>query len=378
LPYVTANAGYQRERINIAALGFPNFPSPTIGLYSIGPQVSYDLDLAGGGRRRVEAARARVGAQAARADAAWLALTGNVALQAVTIAALRAQIDAVQAVADDDRAVIGIERAAVAAGGDSRAATLGGDLRLSQDLARLPPLNEALARARHALALLSGEAPGEGPEADFTVASFTPPARIPVSLPSALARRRPDILAAEADLHADTALVGVATAALYPDVRLVAGLTQEASSPASMVSFASTGYNFGPTLNAPLFDGGAIRAQRRAALAQAREDLARYHQTVIAAFVQVSDVLSALARDEDRLATLGRAEATARAALEDARTAYRLGGGPLVGVVVADRQWREASLAHTEAVGQRLADIVALYGATAARWRPIPDPGAAQ
>jgi NodT family efflux transporter outer membrane factor (OMF) lipoprotein len=368
LPIISANAAYQRERINTTTFGFTGFPSPTIGLYTIGPSVSYDLDLAGGQRRRLEAARAQAQGQAFRADAAYLTLTGNVALQAVRIAGLRAQIDAVQSVVADDRHSIEIVLKAEEAGGEPASAGLGGRLQLEEDLALLPPLEQQLAEARHALAMLVGEAPSEWSPPDFAVSDFAADPVIPVAIPSALVRQRPDIEAAEADLHADTAQIGVESSRLYPDVRLVAGLTQEALSPDKMFSFASTAYNFGPTVTAPIFDGGAIRADRRAAQAQARADLARYRQTVIAAFVQVSDVLSALAKDEDHLAALIRAEATARASLEEAREGFRIGGSPLANVVIADRRWREATVARAQAIGQRLADIVALYGATAANW----------
>jgi len=367
-PTLSVDAAYQRERINITSLGFSGFPSPTIGLYSIGPGVSYDLDLFGGQRRRLEAARAQAQGEGFRADAAYLTLTGNVALQAVRIAGLRAQVDTVQAVVADDRRSIEIVTKAEEAGGEPASAGLGGRLQLEEDLALLPPLEQQLAQARHALALLVGEAPSEWTAPDFSVDEFTVTS-IPVAIPSALVRRRPDIAAAEADLHADTALIGVESSRLYPDIKLIAGLTQEALTPSPLFNTASTAYYIGPTLTAPIFDGGAIRADRRAAQAQARADLARYRQTVITAFVQVSDVLSALAQDEDHLAALARAEATARASLEEAREGYRLGGTPLANVVIAERRWREASLAKVQAIGQRLADIVALYGATAANWR---------
>ena len=238
----------------------------------------------------------------------------------------------------------------------------------------LPPLLQSLAEQRHALALLVGEAPSEWSPPDFTVEDFKPPASIPVAIPSVLVESRPDIQAAEADLHADTAMVGVETARLYPDVQLVAGTSQEGVAPGSLFGLGASAYNFGPEASVPIFDGGAIRADRRAAQAQVRASLAQYRQTVIKAFTQVSDVLSALAQDDDRLATLGRAEGTAGASLEDARAAYRLGGAPLATVVGDDRTWRRASLARVDAVGQRLEDIVALYGATATDWRAPPKP----
>ena len=366
---MTAGASFQRERINTAAFGFAGFPSPTLSLLNIGPSVSYDLDLAGGGRRRVEAAVAAVDVQSRRADAAYLALTGNVALQAVKIAAVRAQSEIVQAVVADDEKTLDVIRRAEAAGGAAPSVGLGGSRQLAEDQALLPPLAQQDAVARHALAILVGDAPSEWTAPVFRVADFTVPTAIPVTLPSALVHRRPDILAAEAQLHVDTALVGAATARLYPDVRLTGSFNQEGVTPGSLFDYAASAYSFGPSLTLPLFDGGASRADRRAAQAQARADLAQYRQTVITAFAQVSDVLSALAEDEARLATLARAEAAAKASLDSARRGYDLGGVPLSEVIVADRQWRRASLETVQTLGQKLSDIVSLYAATAADWR---------
>ncbi|MGI8841368.1 MAG: efflux transporter outer membrane subunit [Caulobacteraceae bacterium] len=371
-PQVDATASAERERINTQVFGIPGFPSPTINLFSVGATVSYDLDVFGGQRRRVETAQAAAEAEARRADAAYLTLTGDVALQAVQIAGLRAQIAAVGDILADDRRNNAIVRAAEVAGGEAPSANTSGQAQLAEDQALLPPLQQRLATARHALALLVGQPPAAWRAPDFTVADFKPPAHIPVAVPSQLVRGRPDIRAAEADLHADTARVGVAQADLYPDIRLVAGAAQSALTPESIFSFGSTGYNFGAALTAPIFNGGALRAEKRAAQAQARASLAQYRQTVLAAFTQVADVLTALAHDDEEGAALAKAQATAQAALDDQRAAYRLGGGAFLPVVQAQRQLDRARLALVEAQGQRLADIVTLYAATAADWREAP------
>lgn len=377
-PKIDADAGAVRERINIQAFGFSGFPgqppipNPTISLFSVGATVNYGLDLFGLTRRRIEAAGAAVDADARRADAAYLTLTGNVALQAVKIAGLREEIAVLNDVIADDRASIEIVRAAQAAGGESRTAGLGGLAQLEADQALAPPVQKELARARHDLAGLVGQAPSNWTAPDFAFSGFTPPATIPVALPSAMVRNRPDILAAEADLHADTARVGVATANLYPNINLVAGLTQEALTPGSIFSFNSTAYNFGAQATAPIFHGGALRAARRAAEAQARASSARYRQVVSNAFVQVADLLTALAEDDARLATAQAREATARTGVADAETAYRLGGVPRADIVVARRRLDQARLARVEAAGLRLEDIVALYAATATDWGRRP------
>jgi len=368
-PQADANAGFRRERVNIQALGFSGFSNPTVNLYSIGASVSYDLDLFGGRRRAAEKSQAAAEAQARRADAAYLTLSGNVAMLAIRIAALRAQIATVEQVVGEDQQLLDLVRRATRAGSEATASTANPETQLAEDQALLPPLRRELDAARHQLALLVGKSPAEWSAPDFDLDSFTAPAAVPVSLPSELVRRRPDILAAEADLHEATAAVGVATAKLYPDLRLTAALTQEAIHPQDLFQYAASGWNFGPGLTAPIFNGGALKAERRAAEADARASLARYQRTVLTAFVQVSDVMAALARDEESIAALSRAANAADRSARSAQTAYRLGGGTLVDVTHAQRTLTRARRALVQARGQRLADMAQLFTATAADWR---------
>jgi NodT family efflux transporter outer membrane factor (OMF) lipoprotein len=226
-----------------------------------------------------------------------------------------------------------------------------------------------MSQARHNLALLVGKAPAAWEAPDFTVADFVTPAEIPVTVPSVLVRNRPDILAAEADLHADTARIGVATAALYPDLKLSAGWAQSSISPDKLFNYATSGWNIGPTLTLPIFNGGQLRADKREAEAQARASLAQYQETVLTAFTQVADVLSALAHDDDRLKATAAAQTAAEDALRDARLAYSLGGGPLAAVIDAQRQLDRARLDTAQAQSQKLMDVISLYAATATDWR---------
>jgi len=366
---VDANAGLQRERINTQAFGFTGFPSPTINLYSIGGAVSYDLDLFGGRKRATEQAQAALEAQARRADAAYLTLSGNVALQAMTIASLQSQIATVQTAIADDQRVVDLVRRAQQLGGEAPSAITSGNAQLAQDQALLPPLTRQLDAARHQLALLTGKSPAEFTAPDFQLASLTAPAEVPLSLPSTLIRQRPDILAAEADLHAATAAVGVAVANQYPDIRLTAALTQSAIKPEDIFNYSSAGWNLMGGVTAPIFHGGTLKAERRAAEAEARASMARYQQTVLRAFVQVSDVLAALGADQQSIAALSRAQTFAETAARDAQTAYRLGGGTLLQVIDAQRQLSRARRDLATAQGQRYTDLVQLYTATAADWR---------
>jgi NodT family efflux transporter outer membrane factor (OMF) lipoprotein len=371
---VDANAAAERERINLAAFGFSGFPglppiqSPTINLYQVGGSVSYDLDIFGGRKRATEQANAKADAAARQADAAFLSLSGNVAMQAMKIASLRAEIDEIKAIVDDDRRVIDIVRKAEAAGGEAHAALSGGIAQLAEDEALLPPVVRDLDIARHQMALLVGKSPAEWTAPDFDLAKLQGPAEVPVSLPSQLVHNRPDILMAEANLHAATAAVGVAVAAQYPDVRLSAALTQEAIKPGDIFNADAAAWDVLGGLTAPIFHGGTLKAQRAAAEADARLSLARYEQTVLKAFVEVSDVLSDLGSDQQSLTSLELVNQAAVQGAQDAQNALRLGGGPMVDVVQAQRTLSRARRALVEAQGRRMSDLVSLYAATASDW----------
>lgn len=373
-PQATGNAGIARQRANLQAFGFTGFgdiqlSNPTFSLYSVGGAVSYDLDVWGGNRRRVESAAARAEAEGRRAEAAYLSLTANVALQAATIATLRAQIALVERMTADDEANIELIRKANALGGSTSLAKVSAASQLEADRAELPALQGELAAARHALAGLVGKAPADWRAPDFDLTAMTLTAPVPVALPSQLVRKRPDILAAEAELHAATAEIGVATADLYPNLKLSASLTQGALKPRDVFSYDASGWDLAAGLTAPIFDGGALRARRQQAREAARAASARYQRTVLTAFGQVADALSALAADEAALAAQGRAEQQAAERLRLARLAFDKGGGTLLEVVDAQRTLNAARSAAARARGQRLVDAIRLFAATGADWR---------
>lgn len=361
-------AGINRQRINLAAFGFTEFPNPTVSLYSVGGTVSYDLDLFGGRRRAVESARAKAEADGYRAGAAYLTLTGQVAMQAVQIASLRAQIAAANAVIADDRANLDLARKALEAGAAAPSAQVNVQAQLAEDQAALPALTNALAQARHGLAVLVGQAPSNWTAPDFDLADLKAPSTIPIALPSRLARGRPDILAAEADLHAATADIGVQTAKLYPDISLNAGLTQTALTPEKILDYGFSGWNVGPSLNLPILGRGALTARQKAAEAQAKGALARYQQTVLAAFGQVADALQGLASDDEALKAQADAQALAQKNLDNTHFAYTHGGTTLLDVTDAQRSLNRARMAYAQTQGRRLADVVRLYMATGADW----------
>ncbi|HVN00065.1 MAG TPA: efflux transporter outer membrane subunit [Caulobacteraceae bacterium] len=370
-PQVDVQAGLAGERINIAALGFAGFPNPTLGLWSLGGTVSYDPDIFGGLRRRTEAAAARAESQGWQADAAYLTLTGQTAMAALQIATTRAQIvTAQEAIAEDERVVDMVHKAELA-GGQAPSATVSARAQLAQDEATLPPLLEQLAQSRHALAQLVGQAPADWTAPDFDLAGFRAPAAVPVSLPSSLVHRRPDILAAEANLHVATADLGVATAALYPDLRLSGNFIQTAIPPTSLLGYGVSGWQVASGLSQPLFHGGTLKAQKRAAQAEVDIAFAQYRGTVLSAFTQVADVMESITQDDAELAALANAEAATADTVRDDENAFRLGGGALLPLLVDERRLQVARRARVLAQGKRLADIAELYVATAADWREV-------
>lgn len=375
----------QRQKFNPAAFGFgggSSVPSTspfasfgtarTFSVFSLGGRVSYDLDLFGGGRRRVEAARVRVEQAGHEADAAYLSLSSAVAMQAIRIAGLRGELSALEEIVTDDRTLLDLAYKSLSIGGIPKITVVQIEAQLAEDEALLPPLRRQLDTARHQLALLVGKAPADWSPPDFQLSDFKPPAQTPVSLPSALAARRPDILAAQAELHAATAAIGVAKADQYPDIRLSANGAFQALTPQDVISSNSTGWTLLTGLTAPVFDGGARKAHTRAAEADARRALARYRLTVLRAFTEVSDALAALQSDSRRVETLGRGVKFSGEAADITLDAARLGARTAGDVVSSRRQLDRDRRELAQAQAQRLSDYVTLFAATAADWRVEP------
>lgn len=366
---VDTNGAAERERINAAAFGFEGFPSPTISVFSVGTTLKYDLDLFGGERRKNEAAAARTEAQRQRTDAAYLNLTGAVVSRAIELAALRAQLDTLDQIIKVDSETIAMIQRGVQAGGSPSAAVNPAEAQLAEDQGRRPAILRRIYTTRHALSQLVGQAPSTWTAPEIDLLDIALPASIPVSLPSDLVRRRPDILAAEADLHAATAAIGVAEAAKYPSLSLDASFVLTSLDPGDVFKYDSSGWTVGPSFAAPLFNGGALEARKQAALASAREADANYRQTVLSAFVQVSDLLAGISTDQDLLAAQTRSREVAAENARLAALGYQNGAGSLLQVIDAQRQLQRAQLASIEAQALMRADMAALFVATAAGWR---------
>jgi NodT family efflux transporter outer membrane factor (OMF) lipoprotein len=371
-----ATGGVKREQVNLGSFagsaftggggGFPGFPTnPEFNLYSIGGTVSYNLDIFGGVRRRRESLAATAEAQAHELDAAYRTLTGQVVEQALTIGDANVQLRALRDIVASDQDDLKMIRAARAAGGATAVQVAQAEGQLSQDQAAIPQQQQRQSAARHRMAALLGKTPAEMSLPEFDERSGMLPLDLPVAVPSQLVHNRPDILEAEARLHAATADIGVATADLYPNITLAAGLAQDALSPQTIFNPTATSWNFGAGLTAPIFHGGELHARKRVAEDARRVAAANYQQTVLAAFNQVADALTAIAHDNAAYAEQTRALDAAAARLEMMRRARKLGGVSDLQLAEAERDLRHIRLLLQQQGSGRYGDAATLLLATA-------------
>jgi NodT family efflux transporter outer membrane factor (OMF) lipoprotein len=218
---------------------------------------------------------------------------------------------------------------------------------------------------------LVGKTPAQWQPPRFDFAMLTLPTDVPATLPSTWLLARPDVGAAQAQLHAASAQIGVATAALYPNVTLSASWTQAAASMGPLFDATNGLWTVAAALTAPLFHGGALTAQKRAAVDAFEAQLGIYRQTVLQAFGQTADTLRALQHDADALAAQRTALDTAQASLQLLQESYRVGTASLMDVLQAQRLFAQARLGYAKAKGQRYVDTAqwfAAMGGGAPQW----------
>ncbi len=366
-PQADLAAGAQRTRFGATVLGPLAKDFPPFSAYAAGAEVSYDFDVFGGIRSGVDEAAAAAQYQSAQVTAIALTVSGNVAIEALQIATVRAQIRVAEQIVSDDEHLLSLVRAAFGAGAVSQMDVLSAQSQLDHDRTLLPPLHQQLSEAQDALADLIGVTPADGPPSEIDLEALRPPDDLPVALPAELVRRRPDIGAAEAQLHAAGAAVGVATAAMYPHLTLSARLAGEGLLDGGP---SETAWNLLGGVTAPIFHGGSLSAERRAAQADYQAAFAAYQQTVLDAFSQVAASLQALGNDADSLTTQQRALESASASLALTQQAYAAGNAGYVQVLDAERLHSQAQLGRAQADGQRYVDIVKLLLAAGGRVDP--------
>jgi len=292
---------------------------------------------------------------------------------AVREASLRAQIRATQEILSIQEKQLKLVERQFEIGSASRSDVLPLVTQLAQSRAALPLLEKELAWTRHQLAVLSGAAPGEAVLPEFEIEGFALPEDLPVSLPSSLVRRRPDIMASEALLHASSALVGAATADLYPRVTLTGSYGYESTRLGGLFESGANIWSLAAGLTQPVFHGGELSARRRAAMAAYDQAAALYRETVLLAFQDVADVLRALDRDAAALKAQGEAAEAARRSLELIQRQFELGAAGYLPLLDADRQYLQTRISLTQVQAARFSDTAALFQALGGAWHEGAD-----
>src|SRR6202795_1709531 len=359
-PQVGLTAGVGRQQYGYEFLGgLGKIPSFTY--FAVGPTVSYALDYTGGVARGVEQQYALAEVERHRLDAAYLAVTGQAVMQTLAIASAHSQIATIESILAQDHDNLNLVQTAYENGAVAREEGGSAQSKIANAMPLMPPLRQDLAKARHALSVVLGRAPASELPDDVDLAQITLPLQVPVSLPSELAHRRPDILAAEARLHAATSAVGVAQSNLYPKIQLSATVGQQSLKTDQLFDGTSTAWSLISGITAPLFDGGTLRAEKRAAIDAMHASAAAYEQTVLEAFAQVADLLEGLDHDAEQLEAQDQAQQAAQSSLDLARTSYKEGNVGVLQVLDAERSYQQARLGYVRAVAQRYLDTVQLF-----------------
>ncbi|WP_233830425.1 efflux transporter outer membrane subunit [Paraburkholderia sp. ZP32-5] len=360
LPTIDAGGQATRNR----ALAIPEI-GPNTFLYDVFVgqlQAHYTFDLFGAERLANAGLAAHVNVQVYQFDAARRALAANIVTATITSAALHAQIDTTERLVTlaNDQARDTARRYEL--GAVSHADLLSAQQSAASVSASLPALKQQWLTTRHALAVLLGRTPDAAPD-DIDLALLHLPEQVPVAVPSELLRSRPDIQAADAALKAAAANVGYATAQMFPSLSLSASMGQGGFSWPVALSGAGAIWSIGASLSQPLFHGGALVAQRRAAQDSYEATVSQYKQTVLAAFQNVADTLASLEHDAQSLDAANVAARAAQGVFDDTSARYRLGAVPIASTRSSEQQWRNAQLDEIRYTSARLTDTAALFQA---------------
>jgi NodT family efflux transporter outer membrane factor (OMF) lipoprotein len=366
VPGVTGQVGATRERLPPAEGGIPGANVFTV--YGASVNVSYTIDAFGATRRELEGLQATVDYQRYQVEAAYLSLTTNLVTTAIQEASLRAQLQATRDVVEAEAQSLALVQKQAQLGAVARSTVLAQQALLAQSRATLPGLEKSLAQTRHQLAVYAGRLPGDAGLPEFGLESLQLPQDLPVTLPSALVRQRPDIRASEALLHEASAQVGVATANLYPQITLSGSAGSDALRIDKLFTGSSAAWSAGAGLLQPIFNGGALQANKRAAVAAFDTANAQYRQTVLNAFLNVANTLRALDRDAEALRAQAEAEALAGESLDLVTRQYRLGAVSYLSLLDAQRTYQQTRVALVQAQAARYADSAALFQALGGGW----------
>ena len=367
-PALQASLNPTRQKIANDVSSPLNSGASLFSLHTAQLSVAYAPDVFGGTRRTVENAQALAEAQRFELEATYLTLTSNVVAAALQEAALRAQASATEEIVKLLSEQVALMQKQLELGAIAEATVIQQRVVLAQAQASLAPLSKQLAQQRNLLAALAGAYPSNEVAQKFELASLALPVELPVSLPSRLVEQRPDVRAAEAELHAASAGIGVATANMLPQFTLSADAGSVATTMASLFTSGTGFWTVSANVAQPIFQGGTLLHRRRAAEAAYDQAAAQYRSTVISALQNVADSLRALQHDAVALKAALDAKVLAEESLSIARRQLQLGDISYFALLTAEQAYFQTTLVLVQAQSNRYADTAALFQALGGGW----------
>jgi NodT family efflux transporter outer membrane factor (OMF) lipoprotein len=377
-PAVDGNFSAVRQKPSLSGPAVPDengnlvLPgSPTFNLFTGQVLVSYMPDVFGGTRRNVESLQAQSDIQRFQLEATYLTLTSNLVLAAVQEASPRDQIDATKT--EIRRAKNVVAETEKLPGTKDTAHIRGAPLWnlravLTQIELTLPTLERQLSQQRHLLSALTGELPNREPAKKFKLADLHLPRDLPVSVPSQLVQQRPDLRAAEENLHSASAQIGVAIANRLPNLTLTANVGSNAPAVEQMFSPGTGVWAISGAVLQPIFRGGTLFEREVATRAAFEQASSQYRSAVVTAFENVADVLTALQYDAVALHKARVNESVAKNSLDDARNELPTSIDDQLSFINAEQTYLQARLSRIQAQANGLADTVALFQALGGGW----------
>jgi NodT family efflux transporter outer membrane factor (OMF) lipoprotein len=337
-------------------------------LYTPQVSVSYAPDVFGGTRRTVESLQAQEDMQRFETEAAYITLASNVVAAAMLEASTRAQIVATDDIIDVERKSLDILRSQQKFGYAMAIDAAAQEAALAAVEQTLPPLQKQLEQTRDLIRALAGNLPSEDAKETFTLACLHLPEDLPVTLPSKIVEQRPDVRAAEEQLHAASADVGIAIAAMLPQITLTGNVGTTALTLATLSAPGNVFWTAAGSVAQTLFDGGTLLHKKRAADEALVETAAQYRSTVITAFQNVADTLHAIVEDANALQAAVKAEHAAKVTLDMTQKQAQVGYVNYLTLLSAEQAYQTAEINLVQAEASRYGDTALLFQALGGGW----------
>jgi NodT family efflux transporter outer membrane factor (OMF) lipoprotein len=367
-PSVTGSFSATRQRQSGEIAPALNSNAFLYNLFTPQVSVSFVPDVFGLNRRTVESLKAQEQEVRFQMIATYTTLTSNVVVTAIQESSLQMQIDATRQLIDANSHMLQILQYQLTKGYANRLDVAAQESQLAQVAATLPPLIKQSAQLRDLLSVLAGRFPNQPPRENFELSSLQLPQDLPVSLPSELVAQRPDVLQAEANLHDASAKIGIAIANRLPSIVLSANAGSSAAAIDQLFTSGTGFWGIGAAATAPIFQGGTLLHQERAAKAAYVQAAEQYRSTVLTAFQNVADTLTALEQDAEALKAAAAAADAAKITLDLAQRQFQDGYAGYLALLSAEQSYQQARINLVQAQANRFADTAALFQALGGGW----------